>query len=232
MMKTNKTLKSLALAGVVFSNQLFAGQAEIDRVEAAAATLDVQALSQLTTELNGYDYALAEYRLAVGANFAEQKSMAITAINNSIEALQALDEETPENAEVKALLAQAYGYKISLKPVTAIINGPRAQSVLNDAEALAPNNPRVLLVKGTTAMFTPALFGGSTEQALSALTDALDAFKTDYASGYHWGYAEAYTWKGILEQKNGNLEQAKADWQQALNLNQDYGWAKALLDSI
>ena len=51
MMKTSKTLKNFALAGALLSAQAFAGQAEIDRIETAAATLDVEALTQLPASL-------------------------------------------------------------------------------------------------------------------------------------------------------------------------------------
>jgi tetratricopeptide (TPR) repeat protein len=229
---TTHLLKATLFTSVLFSSALFAGQAEIDRIEAATANLDIATLSSLSSELEGYDYSLAQYRLAMSANLKQQNKLALTAINNSIETLESLNQVNSNNAEVKALLAHVYGYKISLKPLTAIVNGPKVQKMLEEAEQIAPSNPRVLLVKGISAMFTPAFFGGSNDLAMEAITQALEAYKHDFSSNYHWGYAEAQTWKGVLEQKNGNIEQAKADWQQALMINQDYGWAKILLASI
>lgn len=233
MTKTHTTLLTITFfTSALISSSLFAGQAEIDRIEAATANLDVATLTKLSNEFEGYDYALAQYRLALSANLKQQDKRALAAIDKSIETLELLNQSNPNDVEVKALLAHAYGYKISIKPLSAILNGPKAQKMLEEAERIDPVNPRVLLVKGTSAMFTPAFFGGSNEVAMQAIKQALQAYKQDFSSNYHWGYAETYTWKGILEQKNGNIEQARADWQQALVINQDYGWAKILLEAI
>jgi len=39
-------------------------------------------------------------------------------------------------------------------------------------------------------------------------------------------------WRGLAKKEAGDLSGAKADWQQALQLAPDYGWAKKLLQGV
>ena len=229
-MKTlNATLKTTLLTAVLLACNVNAGQTEIDQIEAAAAQLDVATLTQLQTELQGYDLALAKYRLSLSANLKDDSNTAKKAINEAMELLETLDEQTPEQVEIKALLAQVYGYKIALEPMKGIYYGPKSQSMLAKAEAIDANNPRVLLVKGIGAINTPAMFGGSEKVAFESFSDAINQFSKDTYSNYHWGHAEAHTWRGMMHMQRGDLELAKKDWQKALDIDPNYGWAYSLL---
>lgn len=44
-----------------------------------------------------------------------------------------------------------------------------------------------------------------------------------------WGEAEAYTWRGLAKQELSDNQGAVEDWQHALKVQADYGWAKFLL---
>lgn len=227
--KLNPLKTTLLLTVALTTNTLFADQADIDRVEMAASSLSIETLKKLSNELAGYDAALAHYRLAMSANLQQQSDLAEKALDNSMEELEQLQVEQPDNAEVKALLAQVYGFKIALSPIKGIVYGSKSQQTLNEAEKLAPTNPRVLLVKGIGAVNTPPMFGGSKELALQSFTQSIEAFKDDTYSNYYWGHSEAYTWRGLLYSQQGEQSKAIADWQQALVINPDYGWAKSLL---
>ena len=207
----------------------FAGQVEIDQIEQAAGVLDVKTLAQLSENTQDYDQALAYYRLALSLNLKGQTSEASDALDKAMSLLETLDQSSPNDVEIKTLLSQVYGYKIALAPLKGIYYGPKAGDKLSEAEALAPNNPRVQLVKGIAKYNTPAMFGGSIKAASDAFEQALVAFEQDQYSNYHWGHAETYTWRGLIKLQNGEVDAAKKDWQLALNLNPDYGWAKMLI---
>lgn len=219
----------LILSTAIFAGSAFSGQSEIDQIEVATSSLNIEELKKLSSQYSGYDAALANYRLSMSANLREQSDLAEEALDASIEILEQLDQEQPQSAEVKALLAQTYGFKIALNPIKGIIYGSKSQSTLDAAEKLAPANPRVLLIKGIGAVNTPPMFGGSTELALAAFNQAIDAYKEDTYSNFYWGHSEAYTWRGLLHSQQGEQEKAIADWQQALNINPNYGWAHSLL---
>ena len=227
-MNINKTLLTLTIS-LSMSFTAIAGQANIDQIEQAAGTLNVTELKTITTQVYGYDKALAYYRTSLSANLIGQSEQAIKSIDKAIELLEQLDSLTPDDVEIKTLLAQVYGYKVALEPIKGVYFGPKSNDKLSEAEALAPNNPRVLLVKGIGKLNTPPMFGGSSEAAYQAFDKAVLAYANDQDSGFHWGYAEAYTWRGLVHIQNGETDKAKQDWQQALNINPDYGWAKMLL---
>lgn len=228
---TKMLSRSLLLTSICYASSAIAAQADIDKIEQAAASLNIDELKQLATSLTGYDSALAYYRLALIANLSKRDKQVGPAMDKAVSNLQELELTQPENAEVKALLAQVYGYKIALNPIKAVVYGGKSQSLLAEAEQLAPNNPRVLLVKGIAAVNTPPMFGGSNDIALNAFNKAISAYEDDIYSNYHWGYAEAYTWRGLLNAKQGKQQQAETDWQKALELEPNYSWAKTLLAS-
>ena len=87
-------------------------------------------------------------------------------------------------------------------------------------------------LKGIGAVNTPPMFGGDKDEAIEAFDKAIIAFSNDEYSSYHWGYAEAYTWRGLLMQQRGETKKAVTDWNEALKVDPDYGWAKSLLAGI
>jgi len=222
---------SLILAAALITPTVNAAQAEIDQVEQASAQLNIKQLQTLTKELEGYDLALANYRLAVSANLTKQEDMAEKSLDQAMELLEMLDQEQPNDPEVKALLAQVYGYKIALSPIKGIVYGPKSQSSLSEAELIAPNNPRVQLIKGIGAVNTPPMFGGSSDKAMEAFSKAIEAYNNDQYSNYYWGHSEALTWRGMLHQQQGQTEKAMADWNKALEIDPNYGWAQSLIAS-
>ncbi|MDC2889808.1 hypothetical protein [Psychrosphaera algicola] len=172
---------------IAISGSALAGQAEIDRIEQAAGVLDITQLKTIAADLSGYDLALAYYRIALSANLKGQTPVAKESIDQAMELLEKLDESSPDNVEIKALLAQVYGYKIALDPIKGMYYGPKSNSTLSSAETIQPNNPRVLLVKGISKFNTPGVFGGSTEAAYQAFDQAITAYSEDQYSDYHWG---------------------------------------------
>lgn len=227
-MKTMMKVCGIALT-ILASSNTFAGQYEIDQIEHAASKLDLTELKTIAEQVQGYDQALAYYRLALSSNLSGESDPAIKWNDKAISLLEALDEAQPNDAEVKTLLAQVYGYKIALQPMKGMFYGSKSNAMLADAKALSPSNPRAYLVQGISKLNTPAIFGGSVTEATEAFNNAITAYESDVNSNYHWGYAETYTWRGLVKMQSGDLAQAKQDWQLALNINPDYGWAKTLL---
>ena len=216
-------MKSLTLIAAIslFSPLGFA--TTIESVDAAANQLDVQTLEQLSQQASGYTKAYADYRLAISANLRADADKAEAALE------QAVDILTPaEDAESKALLAAVYGMQIGMNPLKGMTLGPKAGSTLDDAAEIEPTNPRVLLVRAISAYNTPAIFGGGPGNAIEFSNQAIASFRQP-CNDICWGHAEAYTWRGLAKQQLGDQQGALNDWQQALQTNPDYGWAKFLL---
>lgn len=75
-----------------------------------------------------------------------------------------LDDPT---ARELALLSGLWGYRVREAPVWKTPSlGRRSIQLLDQARALDPDEPFVLLIEGQSFLFRPALFGGDLQQAL------------------------------------------------------------------
>ena len=220
--------KTILLTLCIASSVALADQGQIDAIEQAAMQLDQSSLTRLVNQEESYDKALAYYRLSITQNLITDADIATQTLNKAIEVLEALVKEKPESGEAWALLAQSYGLQISYQPMKAVYYGPKASAALNKAIDYAPQSPRTHLVKAISEYNTPVIFGGSKTAALKTLDTALSLFQSDSGQN-QWGHAEAFVWRGLTNQSMNNSEAAIQDWQQALELSPDYGWANMLL---
>lgn len=225
-------MKTLLLASsfLLISTHSFAAtpsNTNITNVDAASNAMNLTQLQQLSGSTQDYDKAYANYRLAISANVMGQKTLASSALSAAQTTLEAL-ETSQANAESLALLSSVYGMQIALDNSKGATLGMKSAKAIAGAEQLEPQNPRVALVKAIAAYNTPAIFGGSMQNAKTLATTAIERFAQP-CDNICWGEAEAYTWRGLAKQELGDSQGAIEDWQQAIKVQADYGWAKFLL---
>lgn len=223
-MKTLLLLSSLALA---CTSAVAASSMNITAIDNAANTLDLDKLQQLSAVSQDYDSAYANYRLAISANVMGKKALANSALTSAQTSLESLTS-SQANAESLALLSSVYGMQIALDSSKGATLGRKSAKAIASAEQLEPQNPRVALIKAIAAYNTPAMFGGSMQNAKTLASTAIERFAQP-CDTICWGEAEAYTWRGLAKQELGDTQGAMEDWQQALSLDKNYGWAKFLL---
>jgi len=133
--------------------------------------------------------------------------------------------------ETHALLASIHGRQIALKPWKAMLLGPQSGSEMSDAIELGPDNPRVWLLRGIGAMFTPQAFGGGPAKTETYLKKAEQLFASDrpVAPAPSWGRAEVYAWLGQLYKKQNKTADAVAAYNKALEINPEMHWVKHVL---
>ena len=154
-------------------------------------------------------------------------------LEDAVKALEASIKVKPM-AESHALLSSMLGRQIGFQPYKAMFLGPQSGQEMTAAIELGPNNPRVWLLRGTGAMFTPAAFGGGLEKAEAYLKKAEKLFANDHpvAPAPSWGKAELYAWLGQVYQKRNKNAEAVAAYNKALDINPGFNWVKyALLPS-
>lgn len=223
-------MKKLLLASLIItSTSAIADQSQINAIENASMQLNTQQLVALTEQNESYDQGLALYRLAIAQNLTVDADTAIDSLNKAMKVMEAHVETTPIDGEAWALLAQIYGLKIGYEPMKGAFYGPKSGKALNHAFKYAPQSPRTHLVKAVSEYNTPAMFGGSKAAALKSLDQAIGLFKSD-TSNNQWGEPEAYVWRGLTHLSQNNLEKAMQDWQHALDIAPNYGWAKMLIN--
>jgi tetratricopeptide (TPR) repeat protein len=134
-------------------------------------------------------------------------------------------------AETHALLSSVIGRSIGFHPMKAMFLGPESGSQMTEAVALGPNNPRVWLLRGIGAMFTPSQFGGGVANAEQHLKKAAELFETDrpVPPAPSWGRAEVYAWIGQVYQKQNKPADAAAAYNKALAIDPEFNWVKYVL---
>ena len=174
-----------------------------------------------------YYLALCEYRLAT--LFAASPDEQTQSINRTIEYLKEAIELEDNFSDAYALLASAYGQKLSLKPHLGMALGPETKRVLEKSKRLEGNNPRVVLIDGMSDYYTPAMFGGDKKRAISKMEQALELFaKEEIRDSFQpsWGYDEACAHLGIMRREDGDIEGAREAFVKALEVNPNNGWVE------
>ena len=177
-----------------------------------------------------YYLALCEYRLAT--LFAATPGEQAESINRTIEHLKGAIELEDSFSDAHALLASAYGQKLGLKPHLGMALGPETKRVLEKSKRLDGNNPRVILIDGMSDYYTPAMFGGDKQRAISKLEHALELFAKEEIRDPlqpSWGYDEACAQLGIMRQDAGDIEGAREAFVKALEVNPNNGWVRSRL---
>lgn len=133
--------------------------------------------------------------------------------------------------ETHALLSSVLGRLIGFHPWKAITLGPESGSQMTAAVALGPNNPRVWLLRGIGAMFTPSQFGGGVEEAEKHLKKAAVLFEADHPvpPAPSWGKAEVYAWLGQVYQKQNKPTDAITAYNKALEIDPQMNWVRYVL---
>ena len=182
-----------------------------------------------TSFLCRYYIAYADFRLVSFYHSHSNNDKIEKAIEDAIKQLDKVIELNPDFADAYALLSNMYGEKIAVSPIKSIYYGPKAGSARGKALDIEPDNPRAYLLDGTGKYFTPKLFGGGAENAQASLLKAVECFKSYKPKSVlypDWGEREAYAWLGIIAKDMGDIDQAKTYFNQALEIDPDYGWVK------
>ena len=136
--------------------------------------------------------------------------------------------------ETHILLSSIDGQLIAKDPGRAMELGMASQSSTNAALRNGPANPRVWLMRGQAAMFTPSEYGGGLDVAEEYLKRAIELFASDAPKPGEpaWGKAEAYAWLGEVYQKKGDRTKAAEMYKKALDVSPNYRYATLLAATL
>ncbi len=210
-----------------------------DDINRAYYASDVAELEEIRAELNeenpndSYLAAYIDWRIASIYMSMADGEAADAVLERGQATLESLVERTPDSADGWALLSTTYGMRIGIRPMSRGMSmGGKADGAIERALRLEPENPRVLVIYAIGKLNTPAMFGGGRDVAMEALDGAIASLAANGSGRYAWGEADAYIWRGIAHQRQGDLEQAAADFDAALDAVPSYGWAKHLRANV
>jgi len=207
-------------------------EGSLEAMYAARVTFERTLADTSLAAWSHYYIALADYRIAAPLLFMdeENKDAAAEHLKTAVEHLQEATKIDPQAAEAYALLASVYGRQIAfISPAKSIFLGPKVGRALKKAMQLAPDNPRVVLSAAISDFSTPGMFGGDKEKGLQGLQRAAELFAREEPTDPiqpSWGHSRTYAWLGIAYQDRGELEQARAAFEKALEIDPDFSWVK------
>jgi tetratricopeptide (TPR) repeat protein len=136
--------------------------------------------------------------------------------------------------ETHSLLSAIDGQMIGRNPGRAMELGMQSQSSTASALRSGPANPRVWLIRGQGAMFTPSEYGGGLDVAEEYLKHSVELFAADAPKPGEpaWGKAEAYAWLGQVYEKKGDKTKAAEMYRKAIDASPNYRYAQALAASL
>jgi tetratricopeptide (TPR) repeat protein len=131
-------------------------------------------------------------------------------------------------AETHALLSSVIGQRIGPNPIRGMTHGPRSEAAMERALELGPQNPRVWLLRGVNAMFTPAMFGGGEKRAEEYLRKAEGLFENDAPAPPlpAWGRGELYVWLGQVYERMDRPADARRAYERVLEIEPDNAWVR------
>jgi len=182
-----------------------------------------------------YYVALADYRLSsccLSSGDITQLDRYVTEGRQYSEKAIKID---PEFGESYALAAFLIGLEIASHPERAMSLGAQSFEYFALALDKEPENPRVQLLKGVYQLYVPEAYGGGPASALDFLIKSVDLFEKETvrdALGPTWGKEEACTYLGRAYGLKKEFAKARLWLNKALEVNPDFGLAKAELKSL
>jgi tetratricopeptide (TPR) repeat protein len=205
---------------------------DLARLTNAAAMVDRVLTVTPNDPLLLYYRALALYRISGLYTGQKKNDEAKRALDEADVLLEQATAKT-STADALALRSTVIGMTIGLSgnPMSGMTLGPKSSGLLDRAKELEPRNPRVWLISGMSAMFTPKMFGGGSDKAEADLRKALTLFETDkpVSPAPSWGRADAYIWLGQALQQNDKKDEARTMYQKALEIQPKNGWVLYVL---
>jgi hypothetical protein len=175
-----------------------------------------------------YNLTLIEYKLLEMGLQSGNEKLFDHYYETALENAKKLSNKKIFVAEGKTLSAAIYMMKIASSPISAITLSSEIHSLLDEAEKIKPEFPRIYLIRGMMNYNTPGIFGGSYKDALKNFNKSVSLYEgqnKDIASS-DWGYLEALTWAGRSQEKVENFEAAMFSYKKVLSVEPEFSWVK------
>jgi tetratricopeptide (TPR) repeat protein len=201
------------------------------------ASGDVDGLCRIHTELDGpdgdidlYIRAYAGWRLSqlLGDADKKERKSVLKAARQDLDRHLA---EYPDDAESLALRGGITGRMIT-GPISGMRLGSKVSKDLDRALEIAPENPRVALIRGMNFHFTPAAFGAGDDAAFPQLKRARELFASETNDNWpDWGRIDALGWLGRILAGQDRRNEAVAALDEALKLYPGHRWIQQIRSS-
>ncbi|MCB1623300.1 MAG: tetratricopeptide repeat protein [Pseudomonadales bacterium] len=205
-----------------------------DGIALQSLATDVQAWRTTGDRDERYTAAYVAFRQTQLAAVAEDKQRLRTSGEQCVAASAAAIQTDERYAEAHALQAACYGYLATLGGFGAISSGRKSGKAMDVALALAPRNPRVILIDALGLAFRPRFVGGDKTKAYQRCREAASVFDASRATVAtpDWGAPESWYWVGRGAENAGDATAARQAYERALALANDFAAARRRLATL
>jgi len=142
-----------------------------------------------------------------------------------------------DSGETHALLGLCFGQLAGTGMMAGMRYGSKAQSMLDEALVIAPENPRVLLAAGINDLYTPAQYGGDIDRAARRLEAARQTLsergQSDQAAwAPAWGMLDVHAHLAIALIQLDRPEAALEVLHDANEAGLDSPWLKSIREGL
>ncbi|MBB1295556.1 MULTISPECIES: hypothetical protein [unclassified Pseudoalteromonas] len=227
-LKAEQDHKDSSLNSISDSIQRFYSLSKTENLkEYEELLLNKKANSEEESLLVQYFIALINYRLGLlDYENGETYFQKCLDTNNNILSKSA------EYTEAHVLTAACSNAMIRYQPEQTMALSLKSRNALDAATKIDSQNPRLLFIKGTSAVYIPPQFGGGIDEASQLFTRAITYFRTQNSTEGKqlpkWGFDEAYLWLGMLKSLSGEQGDAISALTKSLEIS-DNIWVKNTL---
>ena len=175
-----------------------------------------------------YTIAYAGWRLSFSplVPAAEQEAMLSDAETRLDQAIK----DNPKFADAYVLLASVYGGRIARNNDLGMSLGPASSAMVERAAELDPGNPRLMIVRAQSLVYTPPEYGGDPKQGEAEFRKAIQAFAKEPGRPWpSWGLMDAHAFLGQALLLRGDKAGARAEFEAALAVAPGSRWVKDVL---
>lgn len=173
-----------------------------------------------------YDLLLARYGFIAVCLDKEDKAKAREQLDKADAELEKLLVYNAFLSRARALEGALLGFRISLRPLSAIRLGPRSYRAIDLALELDPENPTAWMEKGNSRFYTPSTFGGSKEEARDAYLEAVRLFEINLPNNQRWLYLNSLVGLAKSYAYTGQEDLGLATYRKVLKFEPDFTWVK------
>jgi tetratricopeptide (TPR) repeat protein len=230
--------RTLADRGVIRSDKtlLLKACADFEQIVSLTRSTLMQTPTTETEQL--YVYALyylvfVQHWLALHGRGKNDDALFTLYLPKAITNAEMLIRLRPDWAEGHLLLSTMYGLKLSTQLTLLFSLGPAIERHVQRAAELSPNNPRVLYVQASAYYIKPGIVGGNIKKAVEYWRRAAQIFEQERSDTKRrrslepsWGYVETLAGLGRALEEQGEMQEARAVFRQALSIEPEYVWVK------